>query len=158
MLPLPTAEFRKDFSDAEWKQVEALLPESEQVRVIAENGEREDAYLDAGMETVRACDVLMAAWDGEPARGKGGTADVIAYARELNKPLVLIDAATGAVRRETFEKFQRSERELDFLNALKPSPEAGDAAANRSTRPTWCSSFSRRRTTRRPTARCISGG
>jgi len=130
VLPLPAAEFRKDFSDAEWKQVEALLPESEQVRVIAENGEREDAYLDAGMETVHACDVLMAVWDGEPARGKGGTADVIAYARELNKPLVLIDAATGAVRRETFEKFQRSDRELDFLNALKPSPEAGDAAAN----------------------------
>jgi hypothetical protein len=130
VLPLPTAEFRKDFSDAGWKQVEALLPEAEQVRVIAENGEREDAYLDAGMETVHACDVLLAVWDGEPARGKGGTADVIAYARELHKPLLIIDAVTGMARRELFERFERTDRELTFLNALKPSPERGDPAAN----------------------------
>jgi hypothetical protein len=130
VLPLPPAEFRKDFTDEDWKQVQALLPEAEQVRVIAENGAREDAYLDAGMETVHACDVLLAVWDGEPARGKGGTADVIAYARELNKPLVLIDAATGAIRRELFERFEGTDHELDFLNALKPAPAAGDPAAN----------------------------
>jgi hypothetical protein len=130
VLPLPAAEFKKDFSDEEWKQVEALLPEAEQVRVIAENGEREDAYLDAGMETVHACDVLLAVWDGEAARGKGGTADVIAYARELDKPLVIIDAVTGAVRRERFEKFERTDHELEFLNALKVAPERGDPTAN----------------------------
>lgn len=130
ILPLPTAEFKKDFSDAEWREVEALLPRAEQVRVIAENGEREDAYLDAGMETVNACDVLLAVWDGEPARGKGGTADVIAYARELNKPLILIDAATGAARRERFERFAPRDAELDFLNALPPAPPGGYAAAN----------------------------
>ena len=130
VLPLPAAEFKKDFSEAEWKEVAALLPEAEQVRVIAENGEREDAYLDAGMETVHACDVLLTVWDGEPARGKGGTADVIAYARELDKPLVIIDAKTGEMRRERFEKFQRDDRELKFLNGLKPSPEPVDPAAN----------------------------
>ena len=126
VLPLPPAEFKKDFSAEEWRQVEALLPEAEQVRVIAENGEREDA----GMETVHACDVLLAVWDGEPARGKGGTADVIAYARELHKPLVIIDAATGVARRELFEKFERTDHELEFLNALPPSPTPGDPGAN----------------------------
>jgi len=130
VLPLPTAEFRKDFSEAEWLAVEALLPKAEQVRVIAENGEREDAYLDAGMETVHACDVLLAVWDGEPARGKGGTADVIAYARDLKKPLLLIDAATGAVRREQFEGFTRRDHELDFLNSLAPAPASAYSAAN----------------------------
>ncbi|HEY0968685.1 MAG TPA: hypothetical protein VGD88_14930 [Opitutaceae bacterium] len=130
VLPLPIAEFRKDFDPTEWKQVEALLPEAEQVRVIAENGDREDAYLDAGLETVHTCDVLIAVWDGESARGKGGTADVVAYARVLSKPLVVIDATTGATRRENFERFRGRDAELDFLNTLKPSATPVDPAAN----------------------------
>ncbi|HVS54174.1 MAG TPA: hypothetical protein VHD62_17595 [Opitutaceae bacterium] len=122
ILPLPPAEFRRDFSDVEWREVEALLAEAEQVRVIAENGSREDAYLDCGVETVNDCDVLLAVWDGEPARGKGGTADVIRYARETQKPLVLIDAATGDTRRENFEKFRAHDHHLNFFNALPDAP------------------------------------
>jgi hypothetical protein len=83
ILPLAPGEFRQDFSAADWRDVEALLAEAEQVRIIAETGSREDAYLDCGVDTVNGCDVLLALWDGEGARGKGGTGDVVAYAREL---------------------------------------------------------------------------
>lgn len=130
ILPLPPAEFRKDFSDAAWREVESFLAEAEQVRVVSETGEREDAYLDAGMETVHACDVLLVVWDGAPARGKGGTADVVAYARELKKPLVIVDATTGEIRREHFEYFAASDDELEFLNALPAAPAGGYEAAN----------------------------
>jgi len=130
VLPLPPAEFRKDFSADDWKTVEALLPEAEQVRVIAENGSREDAYLDCGTEAVNGCDVLLAVWDGEPARGKGGTADVIAYARELKKPLVFIDAATGASTRENFEKFHPHDHHLDYFNTLPSAPASELTAAD----------------------------
>jgi hypothetical protein len=134
ILPLPPAEFRRDFSDAEWREVEGVLAEAEQVRVITENGSREDAYLDCGVETVNDCDVLLAVWDGEPARGKGGTADVIRYARQMQKPLVLIDAATGATQRENFEKFAADDHHLNFFNALpdapaSPPPETGAPSA-----------------------------
>ncbi len=71
MLPLSPAEFRQDFSPAEWTVTEALLSEAGQVRVIGENGSRDDNYLDCGMETVNGCDVFIALWDGRPARGKG---------------------------------------------------------------------------------------
>jgi hypothetical protein len=124
VLPLPPAEFRKDFSAEEWRAVEGLLPEAGQVRVISENGSREDAYLDCGMETVNDCDVLLAVWDGEPARGKGGTADVILYARELNKPLLLINSATLEVRRENFTHFARTDHNLRHFNALPDAPDA----------------------------------
>ena len=43
VLPLPSAEFAKDFSAAGWSKVEALLAMAEHVRVINENGTREDA-------------------------------------------------------------------------------------------------------------------
>ena len=89
VLPLPAAEFRRDFGETEWKDVEALLAQSEYIRIIGERGQREYAYLDGGMETVNHCDVLLGVWDGEPSRGRGGTADIVAYARELGRPLIL---------------------------------------------------------------------
>lgn len=130
LLPLPAAEFRGDFSPEEWRETEALLSRAEQVRVITENGSREDAYLDCGMETVNDSDVLLALWDGEPARGKGGTADVIAYARELGKPIVVIDATTLQVSRENFEGFHREDHNLNAFNALPEAPrEPGEGPA-----------------------------
>lgn len=124
VLPLPPAEFAKDFAPAEWAAVEALVGRAEHVRVIAENGTREDAYLDCGMETVNGADVLVVVWNGEPARGKGGTADVVAYARSLGKPVVVIDAATHAVQRERMEKIARGDATLASLNRL-PENSAG---------------------------------
>jgi SMODS and SLOG-associating 2TM effector domain 1 len=122
ILPLPPSDFRQDFSVEEWRDVEALLSEAEQVRVISENGTREDAYLDCGMETVNGCDVLLAVWDGEPPRGRGGTAEVVAYARELGKPIVLINAVTFEVQRERFERFIAHDHQLRFFNALPDAP------------------------------------
>ncbi len=39
---------------------------------------------------IDTADELYAVWDGEPARGYGGTADVVAYARERGKPVSVI--------------------------------------------------------------------
>lgn len=41
----------------------------------------EDAYLAGGHEVADSCDILVAVWDGQEAVGKGGTGDVVAYAR-----------------------------------------------------------------------------
>jgi hypothetical protein len=132
ILPLPAVDFRKDFKPDEWRQAEALLARAETVQVMATGGAREEAYLDCGIEVVNTCDVLMALWDGEPARGRGGTAEVVAYARELGRPLIVIDPETGATRRENFEHFKARDEELAFLNALPepaaaPTEVAGDA-------------------------------
>ncbi|HUJ42668.1 MAG TPA: SLATT domain-containing protein [Opitutaceae bacterium] len=137
VLPLPPAEFRKDFSPEEWKTVEALLPEAGQVRVIGENGARDDNYLDCGMETVNGCDVFIALWDGRPARGKGGTAEVVAYARELKKPLVIIDAATFEARRENFARFAPHDHNLAYFNALPRGPEAPAVVAEAAVAPAF---------------------
>ena len=122
VLPLPAPEFRRDFAEADWQEVERLLNQAEHIRVISERGRREDAYLDGGMETVNHCDVLLAVWDGEPSRGRGGTADVVGYARELNRPLILLDAATLAVRRENFDRLKVGDRHLAHLNARPSVP------------------------------------
>ncbi|MEO6006133.1 MAG: hypothetical protein ABIZ04_26035 [Opitutus sp.] len=130
VLPLTPAEFKKDFSPAEWREAEGLMAEAEQVRVLTELDGRNDAYLDAGMETVHESDVLLAVWDGEPARGKGGTADVVGYARELGHPLVIIDSATGELRRENWDAFTERELDLVHFNHLPPAPPSNYETPN----------------------------
>ena len=132
ILPLPAVDFQKDFDPADWRRAEALLKRAETTTVTATDGDREEAYLNCGIETVNACDVFLALWDGEPARGRGGTAEVVAYARELGRPLIVIDPATGETRRENFEHFKEADAELDFLNALPEAPGvAGPPADSR---------------------------
>jgi len=124
ILPLPKAEFARDFSGGEWQTVEQTLVQAEHVRFITENGTREDAYLDCGMETVNGSDVLLAVWDSQPARGKGGTADVIEYARSVGKPIIIVDPETQETRRENFTLFKRSDASLAYLNQL-PAASGG---------------------------------
>jgi hypothetical protein len=50
----------------------------------------EEAFLAAGMRVVDACDMLIAVWDGKPARGVGGTADVVRYARDSGKAVSIV--------------------------------------------------------------------
>ncbi|MSU72322.1 MAG: hypothetical protein EXS43_08265 [Opitutus sp.] len=135
VLPLPPAEFRRDFDEQSWREVETLMAEAEHVRIIGERPGREDAYLDCGMEAVNHCDVLLTVWDGEPARGRGGTAEIVAYARAMGRPVIIINAKTLAVRRENFERLKLGDRHLDFLNrrpSVGASPEAGVEDAGRS--------------------------
>lgn len=124
VLPLPPAEFRADFSPEVWRTVETLLAEAEHVRVIGERTARDDAYLDCGMETVNHCDLLLAVWNGEPSRGRGGTAEIVGYAREMGRPVIIIDAHDLSVRRENFERLVVGDRYLAGFNQLPASPRA----------------------------------
>ena len=50
----------------------------------------DQGYLAAGQALVDRCDHLFAVWDGLPARGLGGTADVVAYARTRGCPVTVL--------------------------------------------------------------------
>jgi hypothetical protein len=74
-------------------------------------------------------------WDGEPSRGRGGTSEIVAYARELRRPLIIIDAKTLAVRKENFARLKVGDRHLAQLNGLPsvtvPEDSAGDESRQR---------------------------
>ncbi|MER6200052.1 hypothetical protein ABT234_22120 [Streptomyces sp. NPDC001586] len=50
----------------------------------------DEAYYAAGTYIADSCDRLVAVWDGQPARGHGGTGEIVAYARALGKPVTVI--------------------------------------------------------------------
>ena len=92
---LPVAEkdlavYRADFKSAgstedfeklrarAWRQIE---PPPEHASAYASPEQRDAGYLWAGQEVARNSDVIIAIWDDQPFRGKGGTADLIRWLR-----------------------------------------------------------------------------
>ncbi len=128
LLPLPREEFRKDFDAADWNRAERVMEQALSVDVPAaavtgETGSREEAYYVCGLETVQQSQMLMGLWDGEPARGLGGTGDMIPFAQKMNRAVTWIDSRTGEVRMlappQHLPDIQKAE--LQFLNALPPT-------------------------------------
>ncbi|WP_432074008.1 hypothetical protein [Streptomyces wuyuanensis] len=50
----------------------------------------DEAYYAAGAYIADNCDRLLAVWDGRPARGLGGTGDIVRYARERGTPVTVV--------------------------------------------------------------------
>jgi hypothetical protein len=101
VLPLPAEDYEADFADATSRsEFRALLARAAETHTVGpdEGGSRESAYERAGHEVVDRSEVLLALWDGEPSRGRGGTAGLIEYARDRERVLevVLVDRPEAA--------------------------------------------------------------
>jgi len=94
---LPFAEIERSFSPEHLIAYRELAKQAP-VEVLDTPGTDEDAYLAAGQRVVDLSDLVLAVWDGQPAKGKGGTADVVAYAIRQRVPLIHIDPASRTVR------------------------------------------------------------
>ena len=107
VLPFSIDRFEKDFAGdpAGWSRVEALCRKAIDIEVIDPTNLENDtdtaaAYMDAGYRVIDGADVVIAVWDGQPGKGFGGTADAVAYARAIGRPLIIIHPDTG----DTFEE------------------------------------------------------
>lgn len=94
ILPFMRQEYEHDFhTPASIQEFKSLLHHASSVLEIdGPRGNRDQAYDDVGRVVLRQCDVLIAVWDGKPPTGPGGTAHVVAQARELEIPVVWIDS------------------------------------------------------------------
>lgn len=91
VLPVPADDYRSDFADAaSVAEFDRLLARADEVHVTGPVDDRIAAYERAGELIAEATELLVAVWDGEPARGPGGTADVVAYARDLGRRVAVI--------------------------------------------------------------------
>ena len=92
LLPLPRTNYMEDFASLESKaEFLRLLARTAHV-IELPAAKRGEAYAAVGREIVERCEALVAVWDGREAQGLGGTAEVVAHARSLGKPLVIVRA------------------------------------------------------------------
>jgi len=102
VLPFPDEEYERDFGDDSRKEFRALLGQAKSVLVLdGAAGRRDKAYEAAGKALLDNCDVLVAVWDGEPARGRGGTREVVEEAVRRRIPVLTVspDGMSGGLRR-----------------------------------------------------------
>jgi hypothetical protein len=90
-LPLEISEYMQDFSGIYSKaEFVTLLEQAAQVIELPAEETREASYLAAGSYILDHSDLLIAVWDGQPARGPGGTGQIVAQAREKLMPIAWV--------------------------------------------------------------------
>ena len=101
ILAFERAEFENDFPEPEAvSDYRELLAKAE--AIVELDGDRAhptDAYVEVGEALIEHSDMLLAIWDGQRARGAGGTAEVVAAALRAGKPVFSIAPDNPAAAR-----------------------------------------------------------
>ncbi|ARP71352.1 hypothetical protein LK07_17995 [Streptomyces pluripotens] len=87
---LPAEQYRADLPDWHHPTFDALLARAGRTHRTGLDSSGSDAHMAGSELLVDQADELLAVWDGLPARGYGGTADVVAYARQKGVPVRII--------------------------------------------------------------------
>jgi len=92
--------WKKDtFLTTEWERTYDLIQTAESgvkggtLRLVTGSQAHPECYYDTSLQMMEAIDVLIAVWDGQPARGLGGTEHFVSLAKKAKMPLVLISAS-----------------------------------------------------------------
>ena len=95
---IPTPDYLKQFEGSAREHFLALLEKASHTIQVEPMGSDGESFFAAGKYVVDSVDVLIAIWDGKPAGGLGGTADVVAYARQNGKAVRHIDTTIQKIR------------------------------------------------------------
>jgi hypothetical protein len=87
---VPCEGYEHTFTPAEREYYEAALTAAASIRRLPFAEPSEEAFMAAGRVVVDGCELLVAVWDGLPAGGLGGTADVVHYARSVGREVTIV--------------------------------------------------------------------
>ena len=94
---VPARRYRDGLPEDHHATYDALIARASRVVTLDHVVSDAGAHMDASLRMLADADELLAVWDGRPARGYGGTADVVHAAREKGIPVTVVWPA-GAVR------------------------------------------------------------
>jgi nucleoside 2-deoxyribosyltransferase len=138
VMPLVKKDYIQDFTTKESRsQFEALLSMARRPITLKTQSLKEEfpeekrdearrqAYEDVGRYLVNHTDVLIAIWDGHESRGKGGTADVISYAKSKHHPVIILstEAPYNTIIDKGYGLYANSIIRIEEINALSVSDE-----------------------------------
>ncbi|WP_326599029.1 hypothetical protein [Streptomyces sp. NBC_01803] len=93
---VPAVKYRDDLPEWHHPAYDELLRRATQMHDTGLEESDSQAHMAGSEILVGLSDALLAVWDGKPARGHGGTADVVAYAQANGVPVHVLwpDGAT----------------------------------------------------------------
>lgn len=114
VLPFPG--YKATLQAHEFNEHRRLLDHAARVTTLRRQSTDEESYFVAGKSVVDLADLVIAVWDGKPAKGLGGTGDIVKYARQRKKAMVHLDPVRQGV---TVHNCQPG---LEFLKSTSPHP------------------------------------
>ncbi len=87
---VPAQQYRDGLDPDEQRGYDELLATAKHTERLPYIESTEQAHLAAGQTVVERSERLVAVWDGQPARGVGGTADIVDYARQKGVPVTVV--------------------------------------------------------------------
>lgn len=88
---LPAADYReRKVKPDNVATFDELIAEATTVRTMSFAESNSAAYMAASEHILDSADAIFAVWDGRPAAGRGGTADVVDAARERGLPVTVM--------------------------------------------------------------------
>lgn len=90
LLPMPMEDYLEDIRSPE--HFRSLLAQAAETVFLPAAQTHDQAYAALGRYLAAHCDLLLAVWDGRPAQGPGGTSEIVAHVRAMDKPLAWVHA------------------------------------------------------------------
>lgn len=87
---VPAARYRDDLPAEHHQTYDSLMAQASQVERLDYTESTEEAHMAASEAMLDKVDRLLAVWDGQPARGRGGTADVVEAAQRRGIPVTIL--------------------------------------------------------------------
>lgn len=87
---IPARHYRERLPAGYHPTFDALLGQAVEVITLDYDKPSSTAYMAASVRMVEGVDHLIAIWDGKPAAGVGGTADVVGHARDHGVPVTVL--------------------------------------------------------------------
>jgi hypothetical protein len=87
---IPADQYRDGLPADAHPEYDRLLAMAANARLLPFAEPTPESFMAASQLMIDTADELYAVWDGQPARGYGGTADVVAYARGRGKRVSVI--------------------------------------------------------------------
>lgn len=91
---IPSKKYEETFKADEIEAYKKILSLSQKNIQLDFDEPSDKAFYEAGKFLVNSTDVLFACWNSLPAKGLGGTADIVAYAKKNNKKIIHLNPST----------------------------------------------------------------
>lgn len=96
---IPFADYDRCFTEQDLANYRRLLARAYKSVVIDPMTSDQQAFLAAGMQIANESDLIVAVWDGKPAVGLGGTADIVKHALAAGRQVIHLDPFSRTIQR-----------------------------------------------------------
>jgi hypothetical protein len=104
---IPCQDYEQAFaSDALRNRYLYLLDKAAERTTLAFDHPSSEAFMAAGRHVVGCIETLIAIWDGRAAKGLGGTADIVAFARAQGVPVWHCNPVARAITSDEWQERQ----------------------------------------------------